>query len=652
MSKSATAAILCLILAFSFALRSPGFFEKLNWDEGMYAYIGSQIMEGKTPHRDMPGDKEAGIFFLYASAFKTLGNNSLSIRILCAVWVTFAALLVFIMGRELFGVKGALFATFFFGLSMAGIQDSGILANSEIFMVLPSLLAYFLALMAVRKGRSNYLFWSGLAIGFSFTLKVTAVLDMAGVTAFLFIASVYYRKDGREPVSPMKGVALAMLGFVLALAPVIAYLAYKGALADAWDQVFLRRFAHIEQSYGTLAGSSWDRFIGSYSPVALESAGLIAAAFASSIFILLKDRKKENLMLVAWAVLALSSIFITGRFSRYYFPFAVPALALLAGYGLSRFAGLSFLGAGWVPRAAVAVFLVLSIFSFYDENAYYYKDFVPGLVSLARGETSLDDFHRMMHPDVASAYDAGRYVRENSAPSDRVFFWDSSGEFYWEARRPRPTRYLQGILPGGDRQAERQLKDEIYHDLLKDPPRFFVVRDIVMYNAFPPYRPVDTLTGDMKAFLENNYVLDKVFGRAIVYRKTDKPGPLVRSLVFFPEYMMPNVGYPLHGDWFMYSNGSMSLDFVIPAERQVSISVRAKGTRALGEYPAIRLDLDGKEVGVLYLQAPDWEDYQARTVVPAGSHKLTLEYFNDASDSRTHEDRDLYVGMIVLQYDR
>lgn len=99
---------------------------------------------------------------------------------------------------------------------------------------------------------------------------------------------------------------------------------------------------------------------------------------------------------------------------------------------------------------------------------------------------------------------------------------------------------------------------------------------------------------------------------------------------------------------YMGSNGAIAIDVRFAASGQYSFVVNARGTPADGQYPAIRLLIDGKPVGDGQIQQGGWENLSFRADVTAGVHKLTVEFTNDAWRPERNEDRNLWVRHVLI----
>jgi len=99
---------------------------------------------------------------------------------------------------------------------------------------------------------------------------------------------------------------------------------------------------------------------------------------------------------------------------------------------------------------------------------------------------------------------------------------------------------------------------------------------------------------------------------------------------------------------YIGSNNAVSIDVRFVRDGRYRFTVNAKGTPALGQYPAVRLLLDGKAVGDGQLQRGGWQNLSFAADVTAGVHKLAVEFTNDLWVRETGEDRNLWVRQVSI----
>ena len=75
------------------------------------------------------------------------------------------------------------------------------------------------------------------------------------------------------------------------------------------------------------------------------------------------------------------------------------------------------------------------------------------------------------------------------------------------------------------------------------------------------------------------------------------------------------------------------------------VIIRARGTPAAGVYPLLKIYVDKKEIGDVYLNS-EWKEYEFDLKLDKENHLLIVRFDND--DMKRGEDRDMYIKMIKL----
>ncbi len=99
---------------------------------------------------------------------------------------------------------------------------------------------------------------------------------------------------------------------------------------------------------------------------------------------------------------------------------------------------------------------------------------------------------------------------------------------------------------------------------------------------------------------------------------------------------------------YMGSNGAIELDVSFMRAGRYVIEVVARGTPAGGQYPEVRVLVDGQPIGAQQLQAGGWESLAFPTSVEAGVHRLAVEFTNDAWEPDKGEDRNLWISRVII----
>jgi hypothetical protein len=100
-------------------------------------------------------------------------------------------------------------------------------------------------------------------------------------------------------------------------------------------------------------------------------------------------------------------------------------------------------------------------------------------------------------------------------------------------------------------------------------------------------------------------------------------------------------GEDIYEEGNMYWQGSVDAVVNVP-EGSADVIIEARGTPASGIYPYMMVELDGEEIGEVFVGGPEWEEYRFGIDTEGGVKVLSVTFTNDyAADG---EDRNLYLG--------
>src|SRR6202165_5186668 len=152
----------------------PAFAHRLlDGDEAIYASIAA-LMNTGAPLYGAGGvdNKPPGIFWVYAATFQAAGTYQMTAVHAVGLAVILATcLLLFVIGRDLGGVRTGLLAALFYGILTAAGNPRLLATNTELFMMLPLVASVLLML------RRQWL-WSGLLLVAAGAFSLVAAGDV------------------------------------------------------------------------------------------------------------------------------------------------------------------------------------------------------------------------------------------------------------------------------------------------------------------------------------------------------------------------------------------------------------------------------------------------------------------------------------------
>jgi 4-amino-4-deoxy-L-arabinose transferase-like glycosyltransferase len=456
-----------LLVLLTLLLRLPAVVHPMTLDdEGGYAVVAHELLEGGTLYRDALDRRPPLIFWIYAGVFGVVGEyNWLPFHLFGVAWILLTMAGLYAIARQLFSREAGLAAALLYCICTARPDWVNLALNGEVMMNLPVVWALFLALRPSAGRIRPELAASGVLLASAFLIKQPAAIVAVPVALYLLLPSYRARRD----VSWRHAFAQAFLltaSYFLTLGAVALILHRQGILADAWYWTF----GDHDVPHGPIDPVFWQR--GGKETLATAAAWhpLLACCLVS-----IRDRARywggrEPELTALFLLLGASFIGVcaSGRFYSHYFFQLLPALVLLGAPALAAIWTRAVAYDFPLLRRGVLGFLIAgTAVAFLIVNA----------VGLWPWRT----------PSPLS-----QYVRLHSGPRDKVFFWGQRDWFYAEAQRRPASRFIlcfpltgyvfgsplaydpahdttDRILPGAWETLEREFAEH--------PPLFFVDTD-------------------------------------------------------------------------------------------------------------------------------------------------------------------------------
>lgn len=465
-----------LLVAGVFWIRWPTFdFKIWNVDEAIHAAAARVILDGGVLYRDAIDQRTPLTYYAVAALFQVAGENNVrAMHALAAELIAATAFLLFLAGRHLRGPAAGIGAAALYALlsSSALFPGDAYATNTEWFVALFSSAAGVVFLTGASPATPRRLFLTGLLLGCAFLSKQPALLDLAAPVATL--AYIGWRQ------SPARRTRLLQLLALTAgwLAPVLltaGYLAAHGALRDGIFYTWTYNLTYYGPEI-TTAGRVDSlavpfHLIGAPQPWLL---GLWVVGALSVLHRLLQRQPAPPetatnpglVFLAAWSLAGLAGAASGGRgFDHYSIQFLAP-FCLGGGLALAGLiASATMSGAGWFRRTIAVLLLAFVVYDL--------------------GSVILPARRRTLPVDPSIRVSA--YIREHSAPADRIFIWGYHPDIYLFADRRPASRFLYasfltGLIPWTNTAPERDTAyaivpgsmDVLLRDLAATRPAFIV----------------------------------------------------------------------------------------------------------------------------------------------------------------------------------
>jgi|GEM_PF-2190113 len=457
------------IVGFTLVLRLPYVhFPKLNPDETIYGVIAREILHGDIPYRDEWELKPPLIFYIYAATFWLFGSISLiPVHVFAVMVMAATALFVGDIARREWGNTAGLIA----GLGLAGYSTAGWMtevnaAETELFLLLPQVLAIERFIRKRPKKIYRDLFVAGLLGGMAAMLKQPAMALIALMGAWVIICPLVKKHRFSSELALLSGAMIVPLIFAI-------YLFSEGALKDAFNLVFIDNLLYIgERSRGDvlrmIVRSGWN--------LAGPNLFLWVTAFVSAGVLIVQGlRNKGKYRIVYRHAIFIAFYFMistVGTFSGvwvngHYYLMMIPGLVLMWTWGLVKMWPL-------MKSRAIRYIFAASMIAGMIFPLYYFH--------LFNRKWSVDTY---INSRVNFFTSIGKAIQQETDPDDRIFVWGMNPQIYFFANRRPASRFIYTTFQMGlveDTFSGHELKGKSRFAMLKTWP--------LLMNDLEKYQPV------------------------------------------------------------------------------------------------------------------------------------------------------------------
>ena len=429
----------------------------LDRDEGEYAYFGQLLLEGVPPYAAAYNLKPPGIYGAYALILAVFGQTTAGIHLGLIVVTSATTILMFVLVRLLAGPVAGLVAAAVFAVEALNPKVLGFAAYAEHFVLL-FVAAGFLVLLAEGGDRRPLLVLAGgFLFGLAFLMKQSATAFVLGGAAYLFLSPT--DRQATPWSRRVRTMALFLAGVLAPFALVCLALLLAGTLRTFlfWSFVYGSTYS---AGLSAAAGNLGDRFV-----AVAPSSSIVLALAAIGFVALLRDRHHSRRMFVL--LLAAASCVGTAiglHFRPQYCLLMLPALAALGAIGLDVLVRL-LAARPAVLRQSVAVVVA---FAAVGQPLYASRDV---LFELGPVQASRLVYGRNPFPE---SVQVARYIREHTAPGDRVAVVGSEPQIYFYAGRRSATGYIYTYPLMELQPYAAAMQQQMIQEIEKADPRYLV----------------------------------------------------------------------------------------------------------------------------------------------------------------------------------
>jgi len=414
----------------------------LERDEGEYAYAGQLLLQGIPPYRLACNMKLPGTYAAYAALMAVFGQSIAAIHFGLLLVNCASILLVYLLGKRLFGTASGLAGCAAYALLSLGSGVMGTAAHATHFVVLPALGGVLLLTRPTDTWRPSTLWWSGLLFGVAFVMKQPALCF--GAFGALYAAARLWR-ERRGRVAKL-GAFSAGVAAPFAVTCLLLWLAGVFPKFWFWTFTYARQYA----SEVSLGVGFW-AFVLNFLPILKQNAPLwlLAGVGLFAIWRRSEDRGRAAFV-TAFLVFSFLAVCPGLFFRQHYFVLLLPAVALLAGAAVRRSA------MGWVFGAALLLSTGL-------QSEFLFR--------LDPIEACRELYGPNPFPEAIRVAD---YIRTHSEKDARIAVLGSEPEIYFYAGRHSATSYIYmyGLMEA--QPYALTMQNEMIGEVEQTAPRYVV----------------------------------------------------------------------------------------------------------------------------------------------------------------------------------
>lgn len=437
------------LLAAVLLLRIPFLFEPYWYgDEMIYLTLGQALRRGLVFYRDIYDNKPPLLYLMAA-----ISENLSVFKALLTVWNLATIAVFYKLAAHLFYSRKTLVkvSVVTFALLTTLPLLEGNIVNAELFMILPTIFAFWVLLSKTPSPKNIFL--SGVLASTSILFKVPALFDL-GAIVFLWLVAV---DKFKETSVFAKKLLILTLGVFTPIAATLVYFTLLGAANQYLAAAFLQNIGYLSSFR---PGDQDLSFLQRNLPLLARLA--IVGVILTILFLKRKTIPKNLSFVTSWFAFSLFAATLSERPYPHYLIQVVPSLSLFVGLfveGVGKERSFSL-----VPLSLLALALVFFKFYYFPVFSYY-KNFI----DFAIGSKSKWQYFSYFDKSLENLYETANFVAQYSSKEDTIFVWGDNPAVYTLSRRLPPQKYTVSyhII---DFKGERETLDKI----IEKKPKYII----------------------------------------------------------------------------------------------------------------------------------------------------------------------------------
>jgi hypothetical protein len=446
-------------------------------DEGEYAYFGWLIWQGIPPYAEAYNMKLPGTYLMYALFLGLFGHSveAVHLGLIITNLATVAALVL--LGRALINHEGGWLAGGAFVLLSLSPTLLAQAAHATHFVTLFAAWGGYWLWLALQRERGWDYFGSGVVLGLAILMKQPGLFF--GFFSFILI----FWQSRHQPINTaLRRSAVFGLGLALPLLACVAVFAALGLLPDLlfWTVLYALEYGG-QVNFGQMQG----HLLAILSIIVLHSGLLLLFVVILPGLLAVVSGRGLILLLLGGGIFSAASGFY---FRPHYFITLLPALALLAA------AGILLVTRHWRLRAALLI--IISVWHGWVMQPYLFS---------ADANSILRFYYGRANPFVETP-DIAAYIKQHSAPEDRIAVLGSEPQIYFYAQRRAATGFIYTYSLMENHPYALSMQQKMAAEIESHAPRFIVLVE-QPFSWLKQSRSPDYLFTWMDAYVAAHYEL-------------------------------------------------------------------------------------------------------------------------------------------------
>jgi hypothetical protein len=507
-----------MVLSLCVVTLSPTLTYRMGVDQGVFAYIGAAILDGRWPYLQTWESDFPGMMWLQALEILLLGKSIVMFRFFDLIFQLGIAYLIYrVAVRVGTGRVAGLVASVLYCLTYQG-YGAWNTAQREGFGLFFVLAGFWLYFTAYRRPAWRTAVGIGFGVGVAVIIKPT-LLPLA---AFYLPLGLRLADRRNWPVA-----AAAAVGAALPVACIVLGYWAVGGLTQLYEACFAYQAVYTARLRG-------------HDPLlvywAYKLGGIGRSAWILAVlcvpFLMVTGQRRERAMLVLAYLGSLYAVFVQGTFAGYHYLPGLGVGSIIVGSLFSQATGfvLSRIGPEWKERQESIQLAFACVLLLAAAPLYVRWPTVERLVTLRfLGPPEPNEFRNATVFDFTEDFDVAAYLGARTRRQDAIQIWGYESLVYYLADRYAASRFQMThplvMRAPGSALTPMQLRwrTEFLEDIAQNPPTFVaVVRQDNWWWA-PEQQTSEQLLEDFpewKDVIERDYRFETAIGRFLIYRLT------------------------------------------------------------------------------------------------------------------------------------